>query len=151
MTEVKKSAFQITRSLRLPRINQTRYTHRTLPMTHCFFSSRRRHTSCALGTGVQTCALPILLRCCKTPAGGVDSGNDLGKADVRIVFLKLRNRGQHARLYCDVTFVFRLADLHGGDRTTIQARKTPYFRLPVTDLGYEIGSASCRERGCQYV
>src|SRR3546814_1458974 len=26
-----------------------------------FFSSRRRHTICALGTGVQTCALPILL------------------------------------------------------------------------------------------
>src|SRR3546814_4100778 len=25
----------------------------------CFFSSRRRHTRCALGTGVQTCALPI--------------------------------------------------------------------------------------------
>src|SRR3546814_4227552 len=28
----------------------------------CFFSSRRRHTSCALVTGVQTCALPILLK-----------------------------------------------------------------------------------------
>src|SRR3546814_944342 len=26
-----------------------------------FFSSRRRHTSCALVTGVQTCALPICL------------------------------------------------------------------------------------------
>src|SRR3546814_17159456 len=26
-----------------------------------FFSSRRRHTRCALGTGVQTCALPISL------------------------------------------------------------------------------------------
>src|SRR3546814_5312354 len=26
----------------------------------CFCSSRRRHTSCALVTGVQTCALPIL-------------------------------------------------------------------------------------------
>src|SRR3546814_6704843 len=25
----------------------------------CFFSSRGRHTSCALVTGVQTCALPI--------------------------------------------------------------------------------------------
>src|SRR3546814_7085355 len=25
----------------------------------CFFSSRRRHASCALVTGVQTCALPI--------------------------------------------------------------------------------------------
>src|SRR3546814_15607903 len=28
-----------------------------------FFSSRRRHTRCALVTGVQTCALPILLGC----------------------------------------------------------------------------------------
>src|SRR3546814_15255846 len=27
-----------------------------------FFSSRRRHTRCALVTGVQTCALPILMR-----------------------------------------------------------------------------------------
>src|SRR3546814_2004745 len=27
-----------------------------------FFSSRRRHTRCALVTGVQTCALPILWR-----------------------------------------------------------------------------------------
>src|SRR3546814_11969477 len=28
-------------------------------VTYCFFSSRRRHTRCALVTGVQTCALPI--------------------------------------------------------------------------------------------
>src|SRR3546814_8135957 len=28
-------------------------------MCRCFFSSRRRHTRCALVTGVQTCALPI--------------------------------------------------------------------------------------------
>src|SRR3546814_8790288 len=28
-------------------------------MLFFFFSSRRRHTSCALVTGVQTCALPI--------------------------------------------------------------------------------------------
>src|SRR3546814_3490946 len=28
-----------------------------------FFSSRRRHTRCALVTGVQTCALPILIAC----------------------------------------------------------------------------------------
>src|SRR3546814_7774433 len=34
------------------------------------FSSRRRHTRCALVTGVQTCALPILLLCgfCSTGA-----------------------------------------------------------------------------------
>src|SRR3546814_6514541 len=30
-----------------------------------FFSSRRRHTRCALVTGVQTCALPILQSTCK--------------------------------------------------------------------------------------
>src|SRR3546814_6984858 len=29
------------------------------------FSSRRRHTRCALVTGVQTCALPISLMCAK--------------------------------------------------------------------------------------
>src|SRR3546814_4822297 len=29
-----------------------------------FFSSRRRHTRCALVTGVQTCALPILPHSC---------------------------------------------------------------------------------------
>src|SRR3546814_7694612 len=29
-------------------------------MLYFFFSSRRRHTRCALVTGVQTCALPIL-------------------------------------------------------------------------------------------
>src|SRR3546814_5882876 len=28
-------------------------------MIRCFFSSRRRHTRCALVTGVQTCTLPI--------------------------------------------------------------------------------------------
>src|SRR3546814_1892206 len=34
-----------------------------LPCCVCFFfSSRRRHTRCALVTGVQTCALPIPLR-----------------------------------------------------------------------------------------
>src|SRR3546814_3873791 len=41
-----------------------------------FFSSRRRHTICALVTGVQTCALPIYcvwipLRCCMIPESNV--------------------------------------------------------------------------------
>src|SRR3546814_6937563 len=33
-------------------------------MLFFFFSSRRRHTRCALVTGVQTCALPISLLLC---------------------------------------------------------------------------------------
>src|SRR3546814_9331462 len=36
-------------------------------MSLFFFSSRRRHTRCALVTGVQTCALPI---CALDGAGG---------------------------------------------------------------------------------
>src|SRR3546814_6287946 len=35
-----------------------------------FFSSRRRHTRCALVTGVQTCALPISVA---TREGGIDA------------------------------------------------------------------------------
>src|SRR3546814_9819984 len=34
-----------------------------------FFSSRRRHTRCALVTGVQTCALPILFLVKRTGEG----------------------------------------------------------------------------------
>src|SRR3546814_14896453 len=38
-----------------------------------FFSSRRRHTRCALVTGVQTCALPILALRRRSRAGGSSS------------------------------------------------------------------------------
>src|SRR3546814_1156820 len=34
-----------------------------------FFSSRRRHTRCALVTGVQTCALPVFSRAAAPDAG----------------------------------------------------------------------------------
>src|SRR3546814_5992225 len=36
-----------------------------------FFSSRRRHTRCALVTGVQTCALPIFELVGTSPAGAL--------------------------------------------------------------------------------
>src|SRR3546814_10818552 len=41
-----------------------------------FFSSRRRHTRCALVTGVQTCALPILKRIVDQFVGAVDKTSD---------------------------------------------------------------------------
>src|SRR3546814_4673694 len=40
-----------------------------------FFSSRRRHTSCALVTGVQTCALPIYAQSNAVVYGYDSSGN----------------------------------------------------------------------------
>src|SRR3546814_11946481 len=57
-----------------------------------FFSSRRRHTSCALVTGVQTCALPISVPAprrgedragvvLEEPAGEVPSGPRAGPGD----------------------------------------------------------------------
>src|SRR3546814_19920164 len=54
-----------------------RYTH----SPYFFFSSRRRHTRCALVTGVQTCALPIC-----TGGSCADSGlrATRGSADVHL-------------------------------------------------------------------
>src|SRR3546814_11172394 len=47
-----------------------------------FFSSRRRHTRCALVTGVQTCALPILLPRLEEQGSGVVV-NVIGAAGIR--------------------------------------------------------------------
>src|SRR3546814_10019870 len=66
-----------------------------------FFSSRRRHTRCALVTGVQTCALPIL----SFPVGQFETFEGLD-ADIRLQdvgaervknFLKFR-QGHHRPL-----------------------------------------------------
>src|SRR3546814_4046061 len=48
-----------------------------------FFSSRRRHTRCAVVTGVQTCALPILR--VRTPGAGSDRGRAAGAATAGLV------------------------------------------------------------------
>src|SRR3546814_3947816 len=58
-----------------------------------FFSSRRRHTRCALVTGVQTCALPILFGAVYAlilvqrafhgaPAEGASPLKDLGRREL---------------------------------------------------------------------
>src|SRR3546814_2488507 len=98
-----------------------------------FFSSRRRHTRCALVTGVQTCALPI---CC---SGGVSCPAQAMEG--------LRH------------FVSRNAfDIEGIGEKQIAAfydwgwvrEPADIFRLPKKHAADPIGSASCRERGCQY-
>src|SRR3546814_204087 len=66
------------------------------------FSSRRRHTRCALVTGVQTCALPILV---EGFAGGAcrigwDAGN--GAAGPVIEKLTARLPGEHHLLFTDI-------------------------------------------------
>src|SRR3546814_2709241 len=86
-----------------------------------FFSSRRRHTRCALVTGVQTCALPILL----SEAAARLTG--LSKADTAAVG--------------EAMFALVGQALMEGENVKL----TGFGSLQ------EIGRASCRERVCQYV
>src|SRR3546814_20822781 len=62
-----------------------------------FFSSRRRHTSCALVTGVQTCALPI----CRFTRDRRDGLAEFGA----------ENRNLDARLYPAESLVAGVGDL----------------------------------------
>src|SRR3546814_3772853 len=94
----------------------------------CFcFSSRRRHTRCALVTGVQTCALPIysptpLFRQCSI--GQKEGGG-------RMVRFRISSRVRALGIVCLI------------------ANCAP---APVdTGVKDEIGRASCRESVCQYV
>src|SRR3546814_2771409 len=111
-------------------------------MYYCFFvSSRRRHTRCALVTGVQTCALPIYW-----PMVGV--------------FLELpltltHAEGPRAQLISELHRIWQL-QWTASQKLAPDGTKAPYaarngggYTLEA-ELG-KIGSASCRERVCQYV
>src|SRR3546814_6397910 len=103
-------------------------------MRSVFFSSRRRHTRCALVTGVQTCALPI----CNSEAlavlrGIADSGLKVaGFAD---------NEGTQIGLWQQVKDKLGFL-LMRWDNGCLETNLIPHL---------EIGRASCRERVCQYV
>src|SRR3546814_5530745 len=58
-----------------------------------FFSSRRRHTRCALVTGVQTCALPISGLALASAAARTPSQEGTFNAAVR------GNKERHGRLF----------------------------------------------------
>src|SRR3546814_1038558 len=86
-----------------------------------FFSSRRRHTRCALVTGVQTCALPIypdLPQAKQKTPQGLEINPNVGSYDVRVKV--------------------------GPSYTTLRQESAEA-------LSQQIGRASCRERVCQYV
>src|SRR3546814_12089475 len=67
---------------------------------YVFFSSRRRHTRCALVTGVQTCALPIYLEPTLTrngsDAGALASQLNTRPSDIR-AFLAGTLDAEHTR------------------------------------------------------
>src|SRR3546814_2668282 len=98
----------------------------------CFFSSRRRQTSCALVTGVQTFARPI-------------SGTSLLIDDGKLRLEVQDCTSSHAETRV----------VTGGPLRNHKGVNLPGVILPIspiTEKGrIEIGSASCRERVCKYV
>src|SRR3546814_4431114 len=98
-----------------------------------FFSSRKRHTRCALVTGVQTCALPICFWDLRRWKKGLEELNgpvygwDVSKKD--------------AESYYRIRELFK------------QEFKVRDYLWPIRELDIivKIGRASCRERVCKYV
>src|SRR3546814_9554955 len=94
-----------------------------------FFSSRRRHTRCALVTGVQTCALPIYR-----------SADRLARvAHLMMLFVVGLQAAQDLHRVLD------------GRHVDVDLLEAPDQRAVLLEMVAEIGRASCRERVCQYV
>src|SRR3546814_6960690 len=107
-------------------------------MLFFFFSSRRRHTRCALVTGVQTCALPI------SSTTDVQQGHNMRYDRARSVDF---NRSM---LEC----------LAAGEKLLslgVRCSRSPDIARMASGAGSDIiwidqiERASCRDRACQYV
>src|SRR3546814_2133736 len=97
-----------------------------------FCSSRRRHTRCALVTGVQTCALPI---CPVVLVQAVAAGALLSAL---VIATETGARASTLVVLAAVTGF-------------LMPQVGPLARARWRPITREIGSASCRERVCQYV
>src|SRR3546814_12594602 len=118
-----------------------------------FFSSRRRHTRCALVTGVQTCALPIYRYFADADAFWTAQNEAIearraayleeGWSDVVIV-----PPSDHFQ-----TWEHEKAPKRKGGRVYVDVRSNGEvtFHEGYLTRKEEIGRASCRERVCQYV
>src|SRR3546814_18232051 len=118
-----------------------------------FFSSRRRHTRCALVTGVQTCALPISpsaktsLRSCALTHARVDGKRtaamkDQVRLDIPLLLPEIKDEADRC--------IGRLTiELQG--RTGVQEAHdvASHDRSEERRVGKECGS-TCRSRWSQY-
>src|SRR3546814_3805394 len=102
-----------------------------------FVSSRRRHTRCALVTGVQTCALPIYPRSRARLA-------EFGLLEKLAAHPAVRlTEPQAYNAFMSLVMKARLIVTDSGGLQ----EETTYLGIPCL----KIGRASCRERVCQYV
>src|SRR3546814_14915847 len=103
-----------------------------------FFSSRRRHTRCALVTGVQTCALPIwLLRSRRTSASAARPWTPAPRPSATCTTHSYAATRQAAGTCWSWILSARDArdgcgaDVHGRDRE-LHTPRTPVYRAPRT-------------------
>src|SRR3546814_8934443 len=94
-----------------------------------FFSSRRRHTRCALVTGVQTCALPIFTHGFATAPDHDVLGirlhgfmepsqqrrNYVTVVGMKVVVRTIKIRGHHAAIVAPILAIVAFAQLDPGD------------------------------------
>src|SRR3546814_18261236 len=122
------------------------------------FSSRRRHTRCALVTGVQTCALPILVVAVASGKGGV------GKTHVSVnVAVSLARGGKRVMLF-DADLGLANAGVVLGLPAQATVEDAMSGKAPLADIvqagpgglgpirggsGDGLGRGSCREGGGQ--
>src|SRR3546814_7519306 len=102
-----------------------------------FISSRRRHTRCALVTGVQTCALPIS-GAFPLDSQYSDNGRSLYSGQMGNVASKVMGTGLYSQL--------------STKSSDIDANSFRSNSMIITKPnGEKIGRASSRERVCQYM
>src|SRR3546814_7113022 len=114
-----------------------------------FFSSRRRHTRCALVTGVQTCALPISMRLHlqlhSLAAEKFVSIQAMGPK----VWMEASRDSFHTGNHASLAKVIR--DAMPLEQSRVEPARGPAGIAfpPSMESLMQIGSASCRERACK--
>src|SRR3546814_17691541 len=119
------------------------------------FSSRRRHTRCALVTGVQTCALPICHDPDREPQMTDFSGFDVFSEKAAVADADRVQLLDPELLYPDPQNVRRAIDEATIDEMAEQIKERgPLQTITVTPQeadGLQLGRGSCRERVMKYV
>src|SRR3546814_16714490 len=127
-----------------------------------FFSSRRRHTRCALVTGVQSCALPISLIALNLVQGGLGISAFIGIGGDPIIGTTTRDAVEALDKDARTKGIVLVGEI-GGAMEEEAAEYASGMKKPVVafiagaasppgkKMGHEIGRASVRGRVCQYV
>src|SRR3546814_8448033 len=122
-------------------------------MCYFVFSSSRRHTRCALVTGVQTCALPILF---SNITAGIFVTNPNKASFVEEIKEALPVTAAMGIAWAFSQKVLGVAGLKRVSGIPLSVHCGLEY-LPHPSLAVRVGAssvigrASCRERGCQYV